>query len=358
MKNDGMNRPYQPVDDPAGWRAPELRSRGDWLFALNDIHIAEICAAVDRLTGPDGSPAAPVMQVSRASFELPGLGPELQRLRKQINTGTGLVQIRGLPVQRLGKAGSAIAFWGISQHLGDGVWSQNRHGHVLGHVTDLGETKANPSQRGPYSRESIPFHVDCADVVGLLCLQPAQSGGESRLVSSVALHNTLLKEHPDTLPALYAPYYRDRRDEIPPGMQPWYQLAVFHFEAGHFSASVEPTYIRSAHRLAGVPEMTGEQLHALDTVESVANALAFDLDFQPGDMQFLNNHVIFHSRGAFQDAAPNDQKRHLLRIWLKLLDGRPLPKAFYERHAPDGRGDRPGGIVGPDTTLHAPLLRT
>ena len=351
---DAAAQPHNPVIDPADWQADDLQARQDWLFELTAAHVEEICSAVNEL----GERNIDIMSVDRQTFALPTLGPALQAQRQKIAFGTGMVHIRGLPVHRLGKTGSAMAFWGISQHLGDGVWSQNKRGHVLGHVTDLGQTKNNPTQRGPYSRESIPFHVDCADIVGLLCLQPPVRGGESRIASSVRVHNEILLRRPDLLPVLYAPYYRDRRDEIPPGMQPWYSLAVFHFRDGHFSASIEPTYMKSPQRFDAVPEMTAEQAEALALVESIADEIAFDLDFQHGDMQFLNNHVVFHSRRAYQDADAADQKRHLLRIWLKLLDGRPLPRAFYERHAPDGRVDRPGGILGPDTTLNAPLHRT
>ena len=82
-----------------------------------------------------------------------------------------------------------------------------------------------------------------------------------------------------------------------------------------------------------------------------------DMWFDVGDMQFLNNHVIFHSRRGFLDFDDQDRKRHLMRIWLKAMDGRPLPDDFYARHGRVEEVDRPGGIVGPDTKLSAPLTR-
>ncbi|MEC7397305.1 MAG: TauD/TfdA family dioxygenase, partial [Pseudomonadota bacterium] len=106
--------------------------------------------------------------------------------------GRGFGLIRGLPVDDFGKRAAAIAFCAVGQDLGDDVLSQNKHGHVLGHVTDIGEYRSNPSQRGPYSREEIPFHVDCSDIVGLLCMEVSKFGGESSLVSSVAVYNEML----------------------------------------------------------------------------------------------------------------------------------------------------------------------
>jgi hypothetical protein len=345
--------PMEPVTDPASWTAAALAEDTTWQHTFSDTEIEEIRTAVAPFDRPD----IDLMPVGRADFPLPTLASRLAEIRRDIAYGRGFVLLRGLPVDDFGKQATAIAFWGISQHLGDGVCSQNKRGHVLGHVTNLGESRSNPSQRGPYSKEEIPFHVDCADIVGLLCQETSISGGESSMSSSIAVHNEMLRRRPDLVEVLTEPLYRDRRDEVPPGMAPWYKLAVFHYHKGYFSASIEPTYIGSAHRFDEVPEMTPLQKEAVETAQEIAAELRFDLGFQRGDMQFLNNHVIFHTRRAFEDLDDPDRKRHLLRIWLKLLDGRPLPDAFFERHGTRKTIDRPGGIVGPDTVLNAPILR-
>ncbi len=62
-----------------------------------------------------------------------------------------------------------------------------------------------------------------------MCLHTARAGGESSLASSVTVHNEMLKRRPDLVRVLAEPYYRDRRDEVPAGMPPWYRLAVFHY---------------------------------------------------------------------------------------------------------------------------------
>lgn len=345
--------PFEPVTDPANWTADEMAGSEGWLYRFSESEIAEIRNAIAPFDRED----IDLMPLGAADFRLPTLAGPLADIRRALLYGRGFVLFRGLPVEEMGKRATAIAFWAISRHLGDGVWSQNKRGHVLGHVTDLGESKSNPSQRGPYSREEIPFHVDCADIVGLLCLETSISGGESSVVSSVALHNEMLKRRPDLVRVLAAPYHRDRRDEIPPGMKPYYSLPVFNYYKGYFSATIEPTYIGSAHRFAECGEMTAVQKEALEFAQTLAAEMRFDQGFSRGDMQFLNNHVIFHTRRGFVDHADPDRKRHLLRIWLKALDGRPLPDAFYERHGTRATIDRPGGIVGPDTVPNAPIYR-
>ena len=91
--------------------------------------------------------------------------------------------------------------------------------------------------------------------------------------------------------------------------------------------------------------------------QSLSEELRFDTGFDRGDMQFCNNHVIFHTRRAFEDYDQPERKRHLLRLWLKAKDGRPLPNAYYERHGALDTVDRPGGIIGKDTILSAPIER-
>lgn len=345
--------PFEPVVDPAGWTAAEMAASEDWLYAFDDTEIAELRAAI----APYDRDDIDLMGLGAADFPLPQLAPSLRKVRQELLYGRGFVLFRGLPVEAMGKRATAIAFWAVSRHLSDGVFSQNKRGHVLGHVTDLGESRSNPSQRGPYSREEIPFHVDCCDIVGLLCLETPVSGGESSIVSSVTLHNEMLKRRPDLVRVAAEPYYRDRRDEVPPGMAPYYSLPIFNYHQSYFSANVEPTYIGSAHRFEECGEMSAVQKEALELSQTLSREMRFDQGFSRGDMQFVNNHVIFHSRRGYVDHADPDRKRHLLRVWLKALDGRPLPDAFYERHGTRDTVDRPGGIVGPDTVLNAPIYR-
>ena len=329
-----------------------MRADKRWLVTLATEEIDEIESALHELRSRN----LPLLEMQRDDFVIPRLGAHLREIRRDLLHSRGFVQIRGLPVERLGREATAIAFWGIGLHLGDEFASQNQHGHLLGHVRDLGESRSNASQRGPYSRETIPYHVDCCDIVGLLCLHPAKRGGESSLTSSGAVYNTLLERHPQYAACLSEPICRDRRDEIPPGMKPWYAIPIFNHHDGLLSVSIEPTYIGSiARHFGGVNPHTAEQLEAVEAVQRIADELRLDIEFEQGDMQFVHNHTIMHSRQAFEDHEASQKKRHLLRLWLLNHDGRPLPDAYYERHGTRETVERPGGIVGPDTVLNAPL---
>ena len=340
-----------PSADPAGWTAEEMAASGAWLHVLGDREREELRSAVESVSAR----GLDLLAISRESFPLGAFGARLADIRAELLHGRGFVVFRDLGIDPADRRRIALAFWGIAAHLGDEALSQNAQGHVLGHVRDIGQTRGNALHRGPYSREALPYHSDCCDLAGLCCLHPAKRGGESAIVSSVAVYNELLGRRPDLAAALARPIYRDRRGEVPPGMAQWYAIPVFNVHDGWFSANIEPTYIASAERFAEVPRLSGQQREAIAEVQRICEARRLPMGFRPGDVQFVNSHVTFHGRSAYEDHPEPERKRHLLRIWLKCLDGRPLPHWFYDRHGPRAKVDRPGGIVGPGTALSAPL---
>ena len=337
---------------PSVWDAETLAGDSSWLVTLEAAELAELHASVGRILDAD----KPLESLTRDDFVMPRLAPRLQSWRSQLLHGLGFLQLRGFEPEVNGRAYDACAFWALGLHLADRFISQNKHGHLLGHVTDLGQSRSNVSQRGPYSRERIPFHVDACDIVGLMCLAPPQSGGQSSVVSSGHLYNVMRARRPDLAASLMQPVYRDRRDEVPRGKAPWYAIPVFNWYAGLLSANIEPTYIGSiARHFDGVNPHSEHLLEALEYAQALSQELHFDIEFQPGDMQFVHNHTTFHSRKAFVDGNDDARRRHLLRLWMLADDGRPLPDAFYGRQGDRASIRRPGGIFGPDTRPNVPL---
>lgn len=223
-QHDTIVRERQPAEllqhavDPAGWTRQDLEASGDWLFQLTEPHVAKLDAAVAAVESLDQD----IMDVGRDDFPLPTLGPALDGLRDELVDGRGFTVIRGVPVPRYSRLQSAIAFWGIGCYMGVPV-SQNAKGHLLGHVKDLGGTSLqNPDNRGYQTHDALPFRSDSCDVVALLCLHPSESGGFSTIVSSITVHNEMVKRRPDLAAELAKPIYRDRRGEIPEGMDPWF----------------------------------------------------------------------------------------------------------------------------------------
>jgi hypothetical protein len=304
--------PPGPVIDPADWRGPEVLSRSDWLYTLDTEDIAALEAA-EREVAKKG---LELTALSRADFPLGPLEHKVAAIRHQLIDGLGFVLLRGLPVERYTHKQAATIYWGINLHLGKPV-PANPDGHLLSHVINRGESLANVKQGGTYTNETLRYHVDESDYVALLCLHPAKSGGASTLASAVAIHNAIRAERPDLLELLYQPWYIDRRGNAQPaGAHPWYIMPVFTWHQGKLMTWVQPQYTTSSQRFPEVPRYTDKQWEAFNLVQELANDPRFRLDmtFGKGDIQVLNNHVILHSRTAYEDYPEPERKRHLLRI--------------------------------------------
>ena len=338
------------IDGPAAWTGAAMRQDPSrWTFTLTGVELDEIAAAtrsIERAGTPFG-------EIRPASFRTPRLAERLDGLlHDQLLGGPGFAVLRGLDTAGLTVEQAAIAYLGVGAHLGS-FRSQNAKGHLLGHVRDLGLDIRDPTTRYYQTTRQLDYHTDSCDLVGLLCLKTAQAGGASRVVSSVTLYNEILARRPDLLPLLFQPFATDRRGEIPAGMLPWFDIPVFNWHAGQLSTIYSGQYIRSAQ--INHPEarrLTGPELEALDLLDSLADDpdLRLEMAFAPGDMQFLHNHQVLHSRTDFEDWPEPSRKRHLLRLWLSPAAGRPLPPPFALRYGSLTPGER-GGIITAATRL-------
>jgi hypothetical protein len=339
------------VEDESAWYGSELAKRSDWIERLSEAEIAE----VERLVHEIENASVDLASLDPNKAELPILGPRLQRLLNEVLNGRGFVLIKGLPVERWTKREAAIAFLIIGAHLGP-LRIQNAQGHILGHVRDIGRSSDDPNTRIYQTRERQTHHTDSCDVVGLLCLRAAKSGGLSNLVSSTTIFNEMRRRRPDLLRVLLEPIETDRRGEVPEGSKPYFTIPVFNYYDGLVSAKYQRQYIESARRFPGVAPLTPQQIEALDLLDQLANDPQLNLlmELEPGDIQLVHNHTILHDRTAFEDYPETDQKRHLLRLWLAPLGARRLPNVFAERFGSVTAGAR-GGVSVPGARALIPF---
>jgi Taurine catabolism dioxygenase TauD, TfdA family len=269
--------------------------------------------------------------------------------------GRGFVLIKGLPVERWSKRKAALAFLIIGVQLGR-LRMQNAEGHLLGHVRDMGRSSTDPNTRIYQTHERQTHHTDSCDVVGLLCLRAAKSGGLSSLVSSTTIFNEIRRRRPDLLRVLLDPIETDRRGEVPEGSKPYFTIPVFNCYEGLVSAIYQRQYIESARRFPGVAPLTPQQIEALDLFDALANdpKLNLMMEFEPGDIQLVHNHTILHDRTAFEDFPEPQRRRHLLRLWLAPSGARRLPEVYAERFGSITPGDR-GGVTVPGARATIPF---
>ncbi|MCA0250474.1 MAG: TauD/TfdA family dioxygenase [Proteobacteria bacterium] len=336
----------------AAWYGPDVSRRSDWLMPLAAAEVAEVEAATRALVARNADIAA----ITARDFPLPTLGAKLRaRVDDEVLNGRGFLLVRGLPVERWSMAESATAFFGLGAHLGS-ARSQNGKGHVLGHVQDLGLDVKDPNVRIYQTHERQTYHTDSCDIVSLLCLKTAKSGGLSALVSSTTIFNEMRRQRPDLLQLLFQPLATDRRGEVPEGQKPYFEIPVFNWHKGYLTAIYQRQYIDSAQRFADAPRLSPQQVEALDMFDRLANdpKLNLFMEFKPGDVQLVHNHTMLHDRTGFEDWPEPERRRHLLRLWLAADGGRPLPEIFAQRYGAVTVGDR-GGIIVRGTKLHAPL---
>ncbi len=343
----------KPVEGSRIWRGPDLAQRADeWTYHLTGDDISALDDAVSNIASTDMD----VLDIRRDQFALFGLAEVLKRVEDELQNGLGFKVIRGVPVDRYNIREAAIAYFGIGSHLGEAV-SQNARGHALGHVCNLGFDPSLPTARGYQSSNKLNFHTDPTDLVGLMCLRIAKSGGLSSIVSAGTVYNEMLKQRPDLVQVLTETLYRDRRGEIPEGREPWYRLPVFNFRDGHLTTNYVRSTIEKAQRFDDVPRLTELQREAFSLIESIAAdpALYLNMEFAPGDIQLLNNHYIMHSRTGYEDYPEPERRRHLMRLWLATEVGPPLADPYYEFMDKTGSG-RPNGYLMPGVKLSAPLV--
>jgi len=297
------------------WTADDVADSTAWTEMLSPVEVAEIEAAVAHAQATSDD----LLQIGKADFPLPTFGPRLKAMERELIDGRGFVRIRGLPRERFDNDQMCMAYWGIGAHLGR-PWPQNHYGHVLGDVTDQGKTQDDPTARGnELGQIGLDFHCDGSDLVGLMCLRTGVSGGLSAVCNSVTLHNALVRERPDLAAELYKPQPYDMRGEQAPGKRGWYEMPVFTAHGGRLFVRLIRAYILASQRHADAPRLTDLAREGLTWMQARAESGAYSvlMDFEPGDMQFINNYHVLHGRSAYIDDRPAGKIRHLKRLWLE-----------------------------------------
>ena len=301
------------LTDRRAWTAETIDASSEWYYTLSERYLSALNSGVQKHTG-----AISDLRVSDTIACAPCLQPVLDAL----HTGRGFAIIERLPVEYYTLDEARAAYWMIGQCLGI-PFEQNIEGTLLYDVRDTGRDVKSGARFSVTNAESS-FHTDGAfgtqvpELVGLLCIKTARSGGRSQLISACAVHNILHQQAPDVLNALYSSFYFDRRGQYLPGEAPIKRTPIFSWDKQTLMMRYLHYYIQVGHREADMP-LTPEQKRALETVEDVLKRpeMCVEFNLAPGQMLFTNNKWILHNRTAFEDHPDPDQRRHYVRLWLK-----------------------------------------
>jgi hypothetical protein len=324
---------------PDVWTGAELAGRTDWTWSWRPEEVAELLDVARTMVAS----GRPLERLGPADARLPVTAPRLAAVAADLETGCGIVNLRGLPDDVPAELLRAL-LWAIGLNLGMPV-SQSKFGELLGEVKDTGEKLGLPGSRGYRTGGALRFHTDRCDVVALLCVRQSISGGDSLIVSTPALHNAMLARRPDLLALLFESWFHSRQQEQRPGELPWHCSPIFAFHKGRFTSQYSRSYVESAQRFPEVPRLTPEQNEALDLLGELASALALHTRMEPGDIQLLNNHVTYHARTELVDWPEPAQKRLLYRLWLSMPNSRELSAEFGALWGATDPGALRGGVV-------------
>ncbi len=329
------------------WKASDIDWREQGLHHFTPSEIREIDAALKHLRGL-GDVDLPAITPER--FPLDEVGKLMVGLRHRLRTGPGFVMLRGLPIDHYSPDDVARIYFGLGAHIGTPM-VQSYLGDLLGHVINVAEVE--PKSRGYRKGGELAMHVDSADlcdVVALMCLRRSIRGGASRIASAAAIYRTLRETRPDLLAVLERGFHFRRGEEDGRVAGRWvspHRIPSFAETDGEVSCYFLPTYAIRADTAGDVP-LTDIEWEAIRAVEELAVSDRFfiDMDFDVGDIQFLNNRTILHGRTDYVDEKPLEKRRHLMRLWLKIPGWPALPGAQQFSTADEqsrwAAGRRPG----------------
>jgi hypothetical protein len=333
---------------PRAWTSEVLRRQTSWILPLSESAVAGIETALQHAKRSGRA----MLQMRPEDFPLTGESLAKVREAIAITQGSfGLCLVKGLPVHRWSVQDAELVLWGIGLHSGV-ARTQGRQSNILSHVRDeLGEGAYRMrGGRGYNTNAELDFHCDFCDLVGLLCIHPAMRGGESHVVSSMAVHDEIARRRPDLLKLLYQPFHYSYQGAQAPGDAEWFTCPIFGSRDGRFASRHNRKNVDAAHRDFSdrIAPLSALQREALDLYEEVVRdpALCFSLQLEPGDLQLLNNHVTVHSRSAFEDWPEPHRRRHLLRFWLSLPAAQALPEGWLAGYKSVAAGSVRGGLRG------------
>jgi len=344
----------QLIDSPQVWHGSNLSKSSDWIFELTNEMWRELKDAT-RLAANKG---LEWVQINRQNFQIPETASYLGRIAEYLETGPGIAKLCGLDLASLTEADRRIMFYGIGQNLGSPV-SMSRQGMMMSDVTDEGAQRAEryghvkgednkdflSSRARVHSTAQLRFHNDRCDVVALLCVARAASGGASRLASVPMIHNRMLEKRPDLLALMFENFDRSRLGEEFGDNANWYSIPIFSEHLGYFTSHYSRTFIEAAQLQPGVTKMSAAQWEAIELMHEVADEVAFETHQDPGEIQLLNNHVVFHGRTTYEDYPEPSRRRLLHRLWISMANSRPLPSSFKVLFRETHAGVLRGGIL-------------
>ena len=305
------------ITHPSAWKSSQIGGKEGLMHRFGPEHAAALMELVDRTRHLEPS------EVTRAQFDHPLINDLMKGAREEIMNGRGAIILAGLDMETVSVEDYGRLYWGLGTHLGTGV-IQSAKGDRIGYVQ---KEENNPTGRGYMLDIELRSHTDFHEILSLAAFRKAARGGESGIVSSLAIHNAMLQERPDQLKTLYEGFWHGYA--LPEHLTQE-KVPIFCNVDGVVSCFAHLLFMISASKQMGVP-FPEELTEALNTFQEIAHRPEIRADFmlEPGEMLFWHNFQMLHSRQAFTNEG--EHKRLLLRLWLHTSPQRPMHPEFTNR---------------------------
>jgi alpha-ketoglutarate-dependent taurine dioxygenase len=308
-----------------GHALPErLLWRGDTLPAeAGRIALpAGVIAELDTIAEALERDPLPLLLLRPDDFALDAARAFMREVKRTIDDGPGFAIVDRLPVERWSFNATRAVWWLLAALVARPV-AQKWDGTSIYDVTDLGKPPGN-GVRPDVTNAEQNFHTDNSynhvppHYVGLMCVRTAMEGGVSGIVSFATAHEEMRRRHPALLSRLYQPFYFDRQREHGQGDIMTTHHPMLEDEDGRLIARLSRFQVRNGYKLAGVA-LDAEGEAAMEAFEAILNepGMAARFQFEPGQMQIIDNRALGHKRTGFRDWPEPDRKRLLVRLWLR-----------------------------------------
>jgi alpha-ketoglutarate-dependent taurine dioxygenase len=296
-------------DDNLSWNKSLVTSKEKFFVKLKQITINLILENRSMLPSQD---------IEKFKF----LKDEVLQIKKILQEGCGFFIIDGNIFSEFSKKELEYIYSIISQFLGE-LYVQNIQNEKFVLIKDEGKSMKTGG-RYHQTKEGGSYHTDSPqwdnvpDFIGLLCINPAKTGGINKFLSAYSIHNEIRRKNPNFLDELYEKFYFDKRGEYGKNESPTVFQPIFSYANNELRLRYLRNYINDGFKVEG-KELTESQIDSLDLIDEITkdDSLALDYELKSGDMVFFNNHRILHGRTSFENHDDEELKRTLVRVWIK-----------------------------------------
>ena len=247
----------------------------------------------------------------------------MARIRRIVLEGKGAAIVSGLDISGWSTEDLERIYLALGTHIGRPAY-QSPARDLVGHVRKA----PSSTPRGYLTDLELKPHSDSHEILSLMTVRKAESGGVSGLVSSLAMHDRIFEARPELLAPLYEGFYYGAHESRPIA-EPvtGTKVPVYCCVDGKVSCMINGFFMMTGARRLGLelpPELKEAMAYFYALSEDPELIVRFMME--PGEMMFWSNYTNLHSRTAYQDTPENT--RLLLRLWLDPEHGRPVVPEF------------------------------